>query len=148
MQPPTGATSNSSQSGEICGKLKQMKGTFETYPETSKTEDATSAKAYVELKRAKPEELAAAIQKQENREIEFGDTKENKARHKEDPENTEDTNEIDTEPPRISLRDARNPAGTGRSAQRHAPGRSMRFPRRSQPSTTTTPMTRRARPLR
>merc|ERR1719387_2238359 len=97
LQQPTGATSYNSQSGEIFGMLKQMKETFETNLETSKKEEATSAKAYEELKAAKSAELKAATEKQTSSEIELGDTKENNARAKQDLENTQDALEVDTE---------------------------------------------------
>merc|ERR1719428_1351672 len=93
----SGATSYNSQSGEIFGMLKQMKETFETNLDTSKTQEAASVKAFGELQAAKTAELKAATEKQTSSEIELGDTKENNARAKQDLENTEDALAADTE---------------------------------------------------
>merc|ERR1719207_184216 len=90
----SGATSYNSQSGEIFGMLKQMKETFETNLDTSKTQEAASVKAFGELKAA---ELKAATEKQTQAEIELGTTKESNARAKEDLENTEDALAADTD---------------------------------------------------
>merc|ERR1719473_2056007 len=73
-----------------------MKETFETNLESSKTQEATAAKAFAELKSAKTSELKAASDKQFEKETDFGDTKEKNARAKEDLSNTEDALEQDT----------------------------------------------------
>merc|ERR1719428_1887676 len=73
-----------------------MKETFETNLEQSKTEEATSAKAFAELKGAKESELQAGADKLFNKKSELGTTKENNARAKENLENTEDALEADT----------------------------------------------------
>jgi len=93
----SGATSYNSQSGEIFGMLKQMKETFETNLDTSKTQEAASVKAFGELQAAKTAELKAATEKQTQAEIELGTTKESNARAKEDLENTEDALAADTD---------------------------------------------------
>merc|ERR1719161_537844 len=96
LQQAPSAGSYAPQSGEIFGMLKQMKETFETNLENSKTEEANSAKAFAELKTAKESELKAGADKLFNKKSELGTTKEANARAKENLENTEDALEADT----------------------------------------------------
>merc|ERR1719310_143357 len=77
--------------------LKQMKETFENNLEQSKSDEATAAKSFQELKVAKSAELKAAIAKAEAKTTELGNTQEANARAKEDLDNTEDALELDTE---------------------------------------------------
>merc|ERR1719311_1144237 len=63
LQQAPSAGSYAPRSGEIFGMLKQMKETFETNLANSKTEEATTAKAFAEMKAAKESELQAASDK-------------------------------------------------------------------------------------
>jgi hypothetical protein len=96
LQQPVAASSYSSQSGEIFGMLKQMKETFESNLEGSRTSEATSAKAFAELKAAKQEEIKAMKDKAFNKQQDLGKCKEDNAAAKGDLENTEKALAADT----------------------------------------------------
>jgi len=82
-------------SGEIYGILKQMKEQFETSLATSKKEEETAATEYVEMKKAKTEELAAANSQIESKTVELGDTEQKFAQATEDKKDTEASLEAD-----------------------------------------------------
>merc|ERR1719197_1596965 len=96
LQQPVAASSYSSQSGEIFGMLKQMKETFESNLEGSRTSEATSAKAFSELKSAKQEEIKAMKDKAFNKQQDLGKCKEDNAAAKGDLKNTEKALAADT----------------------------------------------------
>jgi hypothetical protein len=89
------ATEKTPASGEIFGILKQMKEQFETSLATSKTEEEQAAKDYVQMKKAKTAELAAANSQIESKTVELGDTEEKFALSTQDKKDTEASLEAD-----------------------------------------------------
>merc|ERR1719146_253541 len=72
-----------------------MKEQFETSLATSKKEEETAATEYVEMKKAKTEELAAANSQIESKTVELGDTEEKFAQATQDKKDTEASLEAD-----------------------------------------------------
>jgi len=99
IQQKTSATALSTEktpaSGEIFGILKQMKEQFESSLATSKKEEETAAKEYVQMKEAKTAELAAANGQIESKTVELGDTEEKFALSTQDKKDTEASLEAD-----------------------------------------------------
>jgi len=91
----TTALQTTPASGEIYGILKQMKEQFETSLATSTAEEKQAAADYVEMKKAKTEELAAANSQIESKTVELGDTEQAFAQATEDKKDTEGSLEAD-----------------------------------------------------
>jgi len=77
-------SSKAPASGEIFGILKGMKESFEGNLASSKTEESEAAAEYKELKSAKEQELSAATQQIENKQVELADSGEKRVKSKED----------------------------------------------------------------
>jgi len=84
-------------SGEIFGILKQMKESFETNLATSRKEEAQGAEEYVQMKKAKTAELAAANSQIESKTVNLGDTEQSFAQATQDKKDTEASLEADTQ---------------------------------------------------
>merc|ERR1719428_124131 len=99
IQEHTATTALSSDktpaSGAIYGILKQMKEQFETSLATSTAEEKQAAADYVEMKKAKTEELAAANSQIESKTVELGDTEQSFAQATQDKKDTEASLEAD-----------------------------------------------------
>merc|ERR1719478_93449 len=72
------------QSGEIFGILGQMKETFETNLAEAQKDEASSVKAYEELKAAKEEEISEGQTMLDEKTQQLGNTDEKNAQAKED----------------------------------------------------------------
>merc|ERR1719428_1930496 len=83
---PTFKQSYAPQSGQIFGILKQMKETFEANLSESQKAEMAAQKAYEELKAAKEDEIAAALDQIESKTTELADTDEKLATAKQDLE--------------------------------------------------------------
>eukprot|EP00420_Gonyaulax_spinifera_P031190 CAMPEP_0197869570 /NCGR_PEP_ID=MMETSP1439-20131203/433_1 /TAXON_ID=66791 /ORGANISM="Gonyaulax spinifera, Strain CCMP409" /LENGTH=337 /DNA_ID=CAMNT_0043488405 /DNA_START=58 /DNA_END=1067 /DNA_ORIENTATION=- len=81
---PTFKQSYAPQSGEIFGILRQMKETFEANLSDSQKEEMANQKAYVDLKAAKEEEIAAGQAQIDTKTQELADTDAKNAQSKED----------------------------------------------------------------
>jgi len=81
---PTFKQSYAPQSGEIFGILRQMKETFEANLSDSQKEEMANQKAYMDLKAAKEEEIAAGQAQIDTKTQELADTDAKNAQSKED----------------------------------------------------------------
>jgi len=88
---PTFKQSYAPQSGEIFGILKQMKETFETNLEQTRTDEQNKQKAYEELKAAKEEEIEAVQELIDEKTQELASTDEKLAESEEDLEDTKES---------------------------------------------------------
>jgi len=77
-------SSQSSQSGQIFGILKQMKEDFEANLSEAQKEERRARKEFAELKAAKEQQMAALRKQQQNFESDLADTMEKKAAAEED----------------------------------------------------------------
>lgn len=82
-------------SGEIYGVLKQMKESFQTNLASSQKEEKNAASEYVDMKKAKTAELAAANGQIESKTVQLGDTEEKFALSTQDKKDTEASLEAD-----------------------------------------------------
>merc|ERR1719158_2614032 len=96
LEQPAGFQSYAPASGEIFGILKQMKESFETNLESSRKDEAESAKSYGELKSAKELEIKAATEKAFNKEAEAAQALAKNAESKEGLVNTRKALAADT----------------------------------------------------
>merc|ERR1719375_2701818 len=76
------------QSGAIFGIMKQMKESFETNLEKSKSDEKTAIESFDEMKTSKSEEIAAGNQQISTKTAELADTDQKNAQSKEDLEDT------------------------------------------------------------
>jgi len=95
IQTSTGAMEKTPASGEIYGVLKQMKESFQTNLASSQKEEKNAASEYVDMKKAKTAELAAANGQIESKTVELGSTEEKFALSTQDKKDTEASLEAD-----------------------------------------------------
>jgi chromosome segregation ATPase len=94
-QAPAGYKSYNAASGKILGILKQMKEGMETDDSGATEVEASQRKAFLELKEAKENEIAAQTRQIDDKTGTLADTKVHKDNAKEDLEQTEKTLEAD-----------------------------------------------------
>merc|ERR1719375_495847 len=87
--------SSAPQSGAIFGIMKQMKESFETNLEKSKSDEKTAITSFEEMKTAKSEEIAAGNQQISTKTAELADTDQKNAQAAEDLEDTSSQLEAD-----------------------------------------------------
>lgn len=91
QNPVFGDSSYSSQSGEIFGILQTMLENFQKNLDQSQKEEASNSRAFDDLKKAKEEEIQAAVQQLNSKKEEHATTATNLAEDKVELENTKAT---------------------------------------------------------
>jgi len=88
LQQSSSARNAEPASGEIFGVLKGMKESFEQNFANSQSEEASSLKAFLQLKKAKTEEINAGSTQNDNKKAELADTSEKLANDRTDNKET------------------------------------------------------------